>query len=781
MTQTPFRARTWGLIALAGLVLYTVVGTTHASDSPRSEPARPTELWAKGVEYIKTGRFGEAYEAFRGFEPDAGLPGRVRGWLEEFEAKQLARKEANKADFEKYVKYTQQRMERKEYREALGWVIAAKDVADDVNTLLRADWLGTLVNDALLKAEEHRKANEWREAWYLYSELAEVFEREPRYQKLEREAATHLRLENMFKKKSHWREYVENATWADAKTALEYVEAYYVVPADFKRVCESGLEQLIMLTESQTARESEDESLKGLKSENDRDDFVVRVRENLEQVRAMPRVDRSECVKRFRRVVETINPQTLRLPEELIVTELLRGAFEPLDEFTTMIWPKETEEFEKHTRGDFIGVGISIIKNQLDEIEVVSPLEDTPAYAAGVQAGDIIAKVDGKPLTSDMSINSVVDIITGPKDTPVTLTIRRDGKEIEFPLVRAKVKIQSVKGWRRDKNETWNYWVDKENGIAYIRLASFQRNTAEDLVNALSELQAQGMKGLILDLRWNPGGLLDSAWQIASLFLKRGDGVVSTRGRIEDDDQRLDATRDGPYMGLPLVVLADQNSASASEIVSGAIRDNKRGVVIGERTFGKFSVQNLMPLGSSRARLKLTTARYFLPSGVSLHREPTSETWGVEPNIRMPLVTKERIRASQLRREADLLGPPAPKKDQQAKKDEGLAPRFLDDENPDDGGPLPEGVAGDESKKDDVTQGETPADGGKKDESTEKLADGAKDEGKDKLPPIEQPDENERPKEDYQVEAALLFMRVKLLAEKHPTLATAEVERPAKP
>jgi len=401
----------------------------------------------------------------------------------------------------------------------------------------------------------------------------------------------------------------------------------------------------------------------------------------------------------------------------------------------------------------------------------VTPLEDTPAFHHGVQAGDVITKVDGTEIKS-YTLNKVVDTITGLPDTPVTLTIRRGESEIEFPLVRSRVKIQSVKGWQRRPDGTWNHWADEENKIGYVRITNFQKNTAEDLANAMAELKPKGLKGLILDLRWNPGGLLDSAWQVSSLFLNRGDGVVSTKGRNQGEDQRLNAAGDGPYNDVPLVVLVDEGSASASEIVSGAIRDNHRGTVIGERTFGKFSVQNLIPLSSSNAKLKITTSRYYLPSGVSLHREPTSEKWGVEPEIPIRLARWERFNAFQLRRDADLLGPPKP------------VTKTADDDKPVDLSkvdPLTGEEVGPETKHDsEIDAAKT---GAPSDESA-KNADGMTADADapkaDELPPLEQPDENNRPKEDPQVDTALLFMRVKLFGILHPTLADADGQAPKK-
>jgi carboxyl-terminal processing protease len=265
----------------------------------------------------------------------------------------------------------------------------------------------------------------------------------------------------------------------------------------------------------------------------------------------------------------------------------------------------------------------------------------------------------------------------------------------------------------------------------------------------MSQLQAQGLKGLVLDLRWNPGGLLDSAWQVSSMFLDEGDTVVSTKGRSRDDDHTLPASGSGPYSDIPLVVLVDQSSASASEIVSGAIRDNHRGVVIGERTFGKFSVQNLIPLGPSRAKLKLTTARYYLPSGVSLHRGPNAENWGVDPDIPVRLVRKELSKALQLRREADLLGPAAPTK----KMPDGQVGDAAD----------PAADAEPSKPFEEIDLGDEP-----------KTADA--DAEKEKLPPLEQPDENTRPAEDPQVDTALLVLRIQSLHGRHPTIATAATD-----
>lgn len=731
----------------------------RASDVAVASTSSPDQLWRRGIELTGKGDFSRAAEAFRTIPSGGPLTDKVRAWLEEFETAQAARRTQNRVEFDRYVKYAHERWERKEYARALDQTLLAADVAENREEFIRSDWVSRLVQESLEAAEQYRRNQKWRKAWHVYADLGALFDREPRYPKLESEMLTHLRFEVMFKEDRTWRERLDRIRWDDARAALECIQHYYVEPADFRKIAERGLEQLLLLAESQAARDA----LDGLKDDNNRRDFVARVQAKLEQVRKAPRLDWKDTAEVFSRAVRDINNQTVRLPEELLVSELMRGALEPLDEFTTVIWPSESDEFDKHTRGDFIGVGISIIKNRVsDEIEVVSPLEDTPAYRAGIQAGDIITHVDGKDIKG-YSLNKVVDTITGPKDSHVTLTVRRDGKILEFPLRRALVKIQSVKGLRRNagNEEKWDHWLDRENGIAYIRVSNFQRNTVEDVANVLSELQPRGLRGLVLDLRGNPGGLLDSAWRMSSLFLKKGENVVSTRGRNPDENQKLDAPGDGPWSELPVVVLVDENSASASEIVAGSIQDTRHGVVLGARTYGKFSVQNLIQLSRSNAKLKITTAKYYLPSGRSLHREVTSDTWGVEPDIPLRLVRWERVNLWQMRREADRLGPPKPGK---VEDDPALAEDEDEEGEKSPHDPTAE-AAEDEPEATVKSDAGRSGDEGKNDEA---------DDEESKLPKLEQPDENERPKTDPQLDAALVVLRVKVLGAAHPSLATAE-------
>jgi carboxyl-terminal processing protease len=737
------------LALIAGALL--AWGGGVAADNRGAEPfSSQTELWQHSLDLIGEGRFDQAAEVIERVDGDGDLADQVRVWLREYQAQQKVRRALDLEDLEKYVRYAQERIERQEYDLALSWAIRAADVAEDREAFLDAQWLQELVEDSLTKADALRQEADWRGAWDIYWRLAELFDRETRYEKLEREMRTHLRLDLMFEEDSGWEERLEKVRWYDAQRALELIDTYYVEEADFKEITERALEELLVLSESKTAQRT----FERLGDELDRQEFRSRLQRRLDQVRSAPSLDKTGAIEYLRRVVNDINPQTVQLPEELVVSELMQGALEPLDDPTSIIWPVDAEEFDKHTRGDFPGVGISIILNNQGEVEVSSPMGGTPAFRAGILPGDVIIKVDGQSLKG-FSLTKTVRTITGLKGTPVTLTIRRDGEEIDFTLIRDIIKIRSVKGLKRqaEDEQRWDYWLDPENGIGYVRVDNFQANTVTDLRQTIGRLQGEGLRGLVLDLRFNPGGLLTAAYEMASIFLDKGAGVVSTRGRNPTDNRSFDTYRQGTFKDLPLVVLVDEASASGSEIVSGAIRDNKRGKVIGARTYGKGSVQNVIPLSRSNAKLKITTAAYFLPSGVSIHKTPRSETWGVEPDISVRLVHKELLNVYLMRRNTDRIGPP----------------------------PKPADEA-DEDEADEADKADEPSDA---DAEAKKAADAGEGENDAELPPLEQPDENDRPETDPQLDTALLVMRATLMERDLAKIAAAKPEKrgrePAQP
>lgn len=292
----------------------------------------------------------------------------------------------------------------------------------------------------------------------------------------------------------------------------------------------------------------------------------------------------------------------------------LRGMLVSLDKHSQFLDPDEYKEMQVETKGEFGGLGIVItIKDNL--LTIISPLEDTPAYRAGVKSGDRIVKIDGES-TKDITLMQAVKKMRGKPGTDCTITIMREDEKklLEFTITRDIIKIKSVKEAKVI-----------EDKIGYIRIVEFQLRTPQDLEKALNRLEKEGIDSLILDLRNNPGGLLETSVEVADKFIASG-VIVSTRGRIKSQEQEFVAHLRGTHPDYPMVIMINEGSASASEIVAGAVQDNNRGILLGTKTFGKGSVQTVVPMADGSA-LRLTTAKYFTPSGRCIHEV------GITPDI----------------------------------------------------------------------------------------------------------------------------------------------------
>jgi carboxyl-terminal processing protease len=316
-----------------------------------------------------------------------------------------------------------------------------------------------------------------------------------------------------------------------------------------------------------------------------------------------------------------------------IVYGAIRGLLNTLDPHSAFMPPDVYKEMQVDTKGEFGGLGIQIGLKE-ERLTVIAPIEGTPADRAGVLAGDRIIKIDGVT-TKDLTLMDAVNKMRGAKGTKVTLTLEREGaaSPLDVTLVREIIKIQSTKH------------KVLENGIGYVRLTQFQEQSGEDLTKALDSLQDQQMQALILDLRNNPGGLLTSAVEVSEHFLPKGKVVVSIKGR-QGKAEEYTADGDHPILDLPMIVLVNEGSASASEIVAGAMQDWGRAVVVGTTTFGKGSVQTIIPLSDGSA-LRLTTAKYYTPTGRSI------QNTGIDPTIVVRNVVKGDVKR-QIVRERDL-------------------------------------------------------------------------------------------------------------------------------
>ena len=337
----------------------------------------------------------------------------------------------------------------------------------------------------------------------------------------------------------------------------------------------------------------------------------------------------------------------------------IEGMLGQLDPFSMYVPPSRQEDFDRMLEGSFKGVGIQL--NQLDngQVEVVTPIDGSPAFKAGVMAGDIILKVNGDTLEG-LKLKDVVKKIAGPLGTPVSLTVRHvTGEEQALTMTRQDIVIPTVKGYARKEDQTWDWYVSDDPKIAYLRITQFTPDTAEKVKAALTPLLSQGMKGLILDLRFNPGGRLEEAVQLVDLFITKGT-IVSVKGRNRPEHIET-AHNAGTLPDFPLIVLINEHAASASEIVAGSLKDNRRALIIGTRSYGKGSVQELINLDSKSGELKLTVAYYYLPSGRLVHRKKDATEWGVEPHIVVPVDAATEQKILQERYEAELFRRPVAK------------------------------------------------------------------------------------------------------------------------
>jgi len=370
-------------------------------------------------------------------------------------------------------------------------------------------------------------------------------------------------------------------------------------------------------------------------------------------------------LKELRTFVEVFNAVERNYVEpvsdEKLLEYAIKGMVSNLDPHSDYLPPESFKEMQEHTTGEFGGLGMEVSMDKDGFVKVVAPIDDTPAQRAGIRAGDLIIKIDDKPVKG-MTLTEAVKLMRGKPGTEVTLTIVRKGedKPLVIKLKRAIIKVKSVKQKLLDK------------GFGYVRISQFQVRTGSEMVEAIEKLEEKNgapLKGLVLDLRNNPGGVLTAAVQVSDAFLNKG-LIVYTKGRNPDAQMKFEARRGDVMDGRPIVVLVNEGSASASEIVTGALQDHHRALVAGRKTFGKGSVQTLMPL-SNGAAIKLTTARYYTPSGRSIQAE------GIVPDVIIPRLKVQKVEEEDALEihEADLKGHLDHKDDKPVKQKSGEAER----------------------------------------------------------------------------------------------------------
>ena len=316
-----------------------------------------------------------------------------------------------------------------------------------------------------------------------------------------------------------------------------------------------------------------------------------------------------------------------------LVEAAIQGMATHLDPYSSYIAPRNVRQFDRYIDQEFGGIGIHVNASG-SKLEIISVLPGSPAFRAGLKAGDEIVEVDGKS-TKGLTQAALTERLTGPSGRPVELGIvRADSTTTEqVTVVREIIQIPTIVGHQRNADHTWNYLLDDVNKFGYLRITHFAKNTPEDLRQTMDTLVEAGVKGIVLDLRSNPGGLLTAAIEIADMFLESGT-IVIVKGRTVPE-RTWQAKQGMTFPDMPIAVLVNRYSASASEVLSAALQDNNRAIIVGERTFGKGSVQTVLRLESGKSLLKLTTASYYRRSGLNIHRTDDltpEDDWGVKPS-----------------------------------------------------------------------------------------------------------------------------------------------------
>lgn len=539
-------------------------------------------------------------------------------------------------------------------------VIKALEYSDEMqkNVLLGDPFIQRTIRRAENIAVELESAGKWLEAYQKsYSKLAQIYKLDNTYTEYAEQLLEKADIAAFLQDSpcQACQEHYDGINKDMFIKAVDFLDSSYVNIIDYRNMAIQGINRCKLLVELMGHP-----SLGINKKMRDMqcDASMAALTAMLNELEQSPSpVSRDELIDSFECVLAMNESRIdeMGLPPASLIVQFSKGALSSLDPYTVIYWPSQTKTFEKELTNQFTGIGIRFSKEK-ESPKVISVMPDTPAYHSGIEAGDVIEAVDGVGM-SRMPALCVAQSIAGPEGTKVTLTIRHEGEHESRNIIlqRTKIVVPSVRGWQRDETGKWRYMIDDYNKISYIRINCFDSRTVDDFESILSDLEKQGLQGLILDLRSNPGGLLSGAIEIADKFID--EGLIARIQPRCGMPTYISADRGKTHSDCPLVVLIDRFTASSAEILTGVLQEPKynRATIVGERSYGKSSVQSIVSHLGGGAKLKYTTAYYYLPSGHKIKNRNTHESmnygdWGVLPDVIVELRSDELRKMTKVQR-----------------------------------------------------------------------------------------------------------------------------------
>ena len=663
------------------LSVVAVLGVAAAAPPPlhADGPVKAAQL----TELARAGEFDTLLEQLQDRADDAEPVRSLIEDLERYQKHETERRATRLADYRDALGKAETTLDDGQVEEALRHLIDAHGLSLDQAATLDSDLAKRVVAAAEAEAAAAEGDENWLDALSLYRLLDMLFETRPRHRDDVDRASAHVRVLQVYvpakldalaaaradrRGNDRFRDQladVDHEPWQDRlkgvrlpmlRDALARAARRHVSNDGFAPLMRGAVDGLLTFLDTPAVYDEFAGLADAAKRQNFRG-FLQRLSASLQA--PGKRLNFFEAATYIDRIAAR-NDMTVDLPEPVLVFEMTEGATGTLDDFSSVIWPHDLEQFSRSTQGKFTGVGIQITRRD-GQLMVVTPLEGTPAQQAGVKAGDVIVAVDGAN-TASWTLDRAVREITGPEGSVVTLTVERVGSQdpLDIEVRRDEIVIESIRGWEHTDAARggWNYFIDQANRIGYVRMSQFIPQTADALDDAVEQMKRSGpIHGLILDLRHNPGGLLSAAEDVADRFLRRG-AIVATVDGAGRVNKETTANRFGTYERFPVAVLVNRGSASASEIVAGALQDHDRAAVVGSRSFGKGSVQDLFRLHDGSSYLKLTTQYYQLPDGRIIHRKPKATTWGIDPDVPVEMTDQQVADLLEFRQLLDVLREP---------------------------------------------------------------------------------------------------------------------------